>query len=151
MAPEYAKIPVSLENERNGFPNQEGSSEMRRFATILPLALLLSACAGGAPPEPPPPPPFNPAGVYDCFLEVEGMDLTAVLTLTETEAGYEGSVDTDMGFMQLSDIVLEGQEMTFVVDTPDMAVFFSVVFDGDTMTGDFDAGGSPGIVTGTKR
>jgi hypothetical protein len=41
--------------------------------------------------------------------------------------------------------------MSFIVDTPDMTVFFDVVFEGANFSGEFDAGGMGGYVKGTKR
>ena len=99
----------------------------------------------------PDPPPLDPVGVYDCALDVEGQALDATLTITGTEGAYEGSVSSEMGTMPVSDVVIDGQTMSFVVDSPDMTVFFSVVFDGPNFSGDFDAGGMGGYVTGTKR
>jgi hypothetical protein len=128
---------------------------MKRIISLLPLALLVTACsggmAGGAAPAPPPPPVLNPVGVYDCVVGAEGMEFGATLTITGTPGDYKGSVDSEAGPGEVSNIVINGNEMTFVVDTPDMAVFFAVVFDGDTFTGDFDAGGMAGYISGTKR
>jgi hypothetical protein len=56
-----------------------------------------------------------------------------------------------MGPAPVTDITVEGQQMTFVVDTGDMAVFFAVTFDGSNFTGEFDAGGMGGFISGTKR
>ena len=124
---------------------------MKRLATLFPLVALLAACAGGPPPEPPGPPPLDPVGTYDCYLDVEGQGIEAVLTITGEEGAYEGNVSSDMGSMPVSDIVVDGQQMSFVVDSPDMTVFFTVVFEGEDFSGEFDAGGMGGYVTGTKR
>jgi hypothetical protein len=128
---------------------------MKRLMTVLPLALFVVACSGGmsggAAPEPPPPPVLDPTGVYDCLLDVDGMEIGATLTITGTPGAYMGTVDSDMGLAPVSDISVDGNEMTFAVDTPDMAVFFIVVFDGDNFTGEFDAGGMGGFISGKKR
>jgi hypothetical protein len=124
---------------------------MKRLTNLFPLVALLAACAGGPPPEPPGPPPLDPAGTYDCYLDVDGMGIDAVLTITGEEGAYEGTVSSDMGSMAVSDVVVDGQQMTFVVDSPDMTVFFTVVFEGENFSGEFDAGGMGGYVTGTKR
>ncbi|MGD2122728.1 MAG: hypothetical protein PVJ76_13330 [Gemmatimonadota bacterium] len=124
---------------------------MKRLTTLFPLVALLAACAGGPPPEPPGPPPLDPVGTYDCYLDVDGMALDAVLTITGEEGAYAGEVSSEMGSMPVSDIVIDGQQMSFVVDSPDMTVFFTVMFDGDDFSGEFDAGGMGGYVTGTKR
>jgi hypothetical protein len=82
---------------------------------------------------------------------VEGTGIDATLTITGEEGAYEGSVSSEMGTMPVSDIVVDGQQMSFVVDSPDMTVFFAVVFEGSDFSGEFDAGGMGGFVTGTKR
>jgi len=124
---------------------------MKRFVTALPLALLLAACSAGPPPEPPAPPPLDPVGVYDCLLYVEGTDIGATLTIEGEAGAYTGTVDSDMGLAPVSDITVAGDEMTFLVDTGDMVVFFAVIFEGDTFAGDFDAGGIGGVISGKKR
>ena len=132
-----------------------GMDPLKRLVAVLPLALFVVACAGGASgggaPEPPPPPEFDPAGVYDCLLYIEGMEMGATLTIEGDAGAYTGTVDTEMGLESISDISVDGQEMTFVVDTPEMVVFFALVFDGDSVSGDFDAGGMGGSLSGTKR
>lgn len=130
---------------------------MRRMMPFLPLALFIVACSGGASggpapePTPPPPPVLDPVGVYDCFLDVDGMEMAATLTITGTPGAYTGTVDSEMGTTPVSDITVDGNDMTFLVDTPDMSVFFAVVFDGDDFSGEFDAGGMGGFINGKKR
>lgn len=127
---------------------------MKRLLNTLPLALFLAACSSGgssAPAAPAAPPALDPTGVYDCLLDVDGMEIGATLTINGEEGAYTGSVDSDMGPSPVSDITVDGQEMTFVVDTPDMAVFFVVTFDGPNFSGEFDAGGMGGVISGTKR
>jgi hypothetical protein len=127
---------------------------MRKLALLSPLTLFALACSGGmsgAPAPEPAPPPLDPTGVYDCWLDVEGMELNAVLSISGEPGAYTGTVDSEMGPAPVSNITVDGDNMTFVVDTPDMSVFFSVVFDGDTFSGDFDAGGMGGYINGKKR
>ena len=124
---------------------------MKKTLSLFPLALLVAACSAGPPPEPPGPPPLDPVGIYDCALFIEGMDMGATLTITGEAGAYTGTIDTEMGLESISDVTINGQAMTFVVDTPDMVVFFSVLFEGDAISGDFDAGGMGGSLSGTKR
>lgn len=125
---------------------------MKRLLTLLPLALVLSACSGvSAPAAPPAPPPLDPVGVYDCSMDVDGMEILATLSIEGQPGAYTGTVNSDMGTMPVGDISVEGDDMTFMIDTPDMAVFFTVTFNGANFTGDFDAGGMGGVITGTKR
>jgi hypothetical protein len=125
---------------------------MKRLMALMPFALVLAACSGGgAPAAPPAPPPLDPVGVYDCSLDVDGMEIMATLSIEGEPGAYTGTVDSDMGAMPVGDISVEGDDMTFMIDTPDMAVFFAVTFDGANFAGDFDAGGMGGVITGAKR
>jgi len=124
---------------------------IKRLMTAFPLVLLVAACSAGPPPEPPAPPPLDPVGVYDCLLYIEGTEIGATLTIEGEAGAYTGSVNSDMGPAPVSDITVEGDEMTFVVDTGDMVVFFAVLFEGDAISGDFDAGGMGGSISGKKR
>ena len=127
---------------------------MKRLIALLPLLAFLSACSGGmssAPAPDPTPPPLDPTGVYDCWLSVEGMEFGAVLTIEGVPGTYTGTVDSEMGTMPVRDLTVDGDQMSFVVDTPDMTVPFNVRFEGGTFSGDFDAGGMLGYVTGEKR
>ena len=131
---------------------------MKKILSVLPLTLFVAACAGGmsggAAPEPPPPPELDPVGVYDCWLEMEGMEFGLTLTITGTPGAYAGSMDSEVGPGQVTDISIDGNRMSFIVhpaDMPGMAAYFSAVFDGDTFTGEFDADGMGGYVSGKKR
>ena len=125
---------------------------MNRLAAVLPLTLVLMACSGGPPPEPPAPPPLDPVGIYDCTVTAEGMEIGVTLTITgEAGGGYSGSINSDMGYAAVSDITVDGNRVSFVADNPEMVVFFNVQIEGDTLTGELDAGGFPGYITGRKR
>lgn len=124
---------------------------MKRLAAVIPLIVFLAACSGGPPPEPPAPPPLDPVGTYDCMAAVEGMEVALTLTITGEEGAYSGSVNSEMGPASVTNIVVQGNEMTFTVDSPDMLVFFAVVFEGDSFTGEFDVDGMMGYISGKKR
>jgi len=79
------------------------------------------------------------------------MGIDATLTITGEEGAYEGAISSEMGNMAVSDIVIDGQAMSFVIDSPDMTVFVAVVFEGPDFSGEFDAGGQGGFVTGKRR
>ena len=122
---------------------------MKRLLAVLTLGMTLSACAG-PPPEPPAPPPLDPTGSYSINIDAEGMQLGGSLVIREAaNGGYRGSIDTDMGGAALSDIVVDGNAVTFFV--PDAGVLFTVVFEGDDFTGSFDGDMGAGSIRGVKR
>jgi hypothetical protein len=121
---------------------------VKRFLTVLALGLAVSACSG-APPEPPAPPPLDPTGTFRISIDAEGMQVGGTLVIRETETGYAGSIDTDMGGAAIADVAVEGNEMTFSV--PDAGVYFTVVFEGDEFTGGFDGAMGAGTIRGVRR
>lgn len=121
---------------------------MKRLLTALTVGITLSAC-GGPPPEPPAPPPLDPTGSYRISIDAEGMQLGGSLVIRETETGYSGNIDTEVGEAPLADIAVNGNELTFSV--PEAGVFFTVVFEGDGFTGGFDGAMGTGSIRGVKR
>lgn len=123
---------------------------LKRFPAALVLGLVLSACSGGPPPAPPAPPPFDPVGTYDFTVIAEGMELNGVMIISGSAAdGYTGSVDTDMGGAGLTNIVVEGQTVTFSIPEADADV--QIVFDGESFTGGMAGSMGGGDFFGTKR
>ena len=121
---------------------------MKRLLSVFTLGLILSACAG-QPPEPPAPPPLDPTGTYRISIDAEGMQISGSIVIRETETGYAGSIDTDMGGASLADIAVDGDEMTFSV--PEVGVVFTVVFEGEEFNGGFDGAMGAGVIRGVKR
>ena len=123
---------------------------IRRLTTAAALGLLLAACAGGPPPEPPAPPPLDPAGTYDLFVFAQGMEIAAVMVIRGSdEEGYTGNIDADMGSASVSNIVVEGQTLTFSI--PDAGADVEVVFEGAEFTGSMVGGMGNADISGTKR
>ena len=114
------------------------------------LVLVLAACGGGPPPEPPAPPPLDPTGLWDVMVEAQGMSLTGVMEISgDADAGYTGSIDTDMGGAALSDIEVIGQEVVFVI--PDAGAEVRLVFEGDEFTGGISGAMGDAFITGMRR
>ncbi|MBT8336605.1 MAG: hypothetical protein KJO11_08370 [Gemmatimonadetes bacterium] len=114
------------------------------------LVLVLAACGGGPPPEPPAPPPLDPTGLWDVMVEAQGMSLTGVMEISgDADAGYTGSIDTDMGGAALSDIEVLGQEVVFVI--PDAGAEVRLVFEGDEFTGGISGAMGDAFITGMRR
>ena len=121
---------------------------MKRLLSVFTLGLIMSACAG-QPAEPPAPPPLDPTGSYRVSIDAGGMMISGSLVIRETETGYSGSIDTDMGGASLADIAVNGDEMTFSV--PDVDATFTVVFVGEEFDGVFDGAMGAGTIHGVKR
>ena len=123
---------------------------LKKLPHTVFLGLILSACAGGPPPAPPAPPPLDPVGTYDFVAVIEGTDLAGIMTIRgSAEEGYSGGVDTDMGSASVTDVMVEGQTMTFYI--PDVDVQVQVTFEGDTFSGQMSGSMGPGDFYGTKR
>ena len=125
----------------------------RRLVLSAALGFLLTACAGGPPPAPaapPAPPPLDPTGTYDFTVAVQGMEIGGVLVVQGTaEAGYTGSIDTEMGGGALANVTVEGQTMTFSL--PEFGADVEVVFDGDEFSGFLASDMADGDIIGVKR
>jgi hypothetical protein len=138
--------------------NRTELAEMKQFALSLAGILLLASCSqstGGMaatePPVPELPPTLDPVGVYDYATELEGQPLSGTFTITGSPGAYGGSISSDMGIIPLRDIEVDGLELSFVGDLPDVTVFFTLSFEGDSFNGQWDAGGMVGSMSGTKR
>jgi hypothetical protein len=124
---------------------------MFKKLTLATVGLfLLTACAGGPPPEPPAPPPLDPTGTFDITVDAEGMTVSGVMIIRGSlEEGYTGSIDTEMGGAGMTDLVIEGQTLTFSI--PEAGADALVTFEGDGFIGGMNGMmGEAGIV-GVKR
>ena len=121
---------------------------MQRLLAALTVGLTLTACSG-PPPEPPAPPPLDPTGSFRISIDAEGMQVGGTLTIRETDTGYSGFIDTDMGGAAIADVAVDGNELTFSV--PEAGVVFTVVFEGEEFTGGFDGAMGAGTIRGVKR
>ena len=128
---------------------------MKRLVTLLPLILIISACAsvGGNEPAPEPePPPFDPSGVYDAAISVQGQQMPLTMTISQTSGAYAVTVDSQQGGGAMEDVTLDGNQMTFsAFPSPEMSIFFTLVFEGDSFTGTMDGGQFVANVSGKKR
>jgi len=124
---------------------------MKRLVTALALGLVAAACSQGPPPEPPPPPPLNPVGVYNVTIDAQGTQMGGSLTINGEAGAYTGSIETDLGGAPLSEIEVAGQEVTFLIDIPEASLAFTLTFEDDSFTGEFDGSMGYGTISGTKR
>jgi hypothetical protein len=116
------------------------------------LVLLLNACAGAPPAEPAAPAPaaLDPAGTYDLTVYAQGMQIGGVLMIKgSTEAGYTGTLNTDIGGGPVSNVAVDGQTLTFSLT--EFGAEFEVVFEGDEFSGYVASSMGDGDVVGVKR
>ncbi len=124
----------------------------KRLFPTAALVLALSACGGSPAPEAPAPEPavFDPTGTYDVLVVAQGMELGGVMTIEGSAAeGYKGYIDTEMGGAALTNVVLDGQTMTFEI--PDAGMVAEIVFEGDEFEGDMSGGMGDATIQGVKR
>ena len=133
---------------------------MKRPFVLLVASLMLFGCSqsstsGVAEPQPEPTPPptpvLDPVGTFDYQTEAMGMPVSGSFTISGSPGAYAGSMTSDMGAITLRDITVDGQELTAVGDSPDFVVVFVLVFEGDSFTGEWDAEGMTGFISGSRR
>jgi len=90
--------------------------------------------------------------VYDFSTMVEGQTLTGTMTFAGSPGAYTGSFSSGMtGTITLRDIEVDGMDLTCLADIPEATVMFLLTFEGDSFTGEWDADGMVGTISGTKR
>lgn len=122
----------------------------QRLPWVALSAMLFAACSSGPPPAPPAPPPFDPVGVYDVTVEVQGQSLSGVMVIEgSADAGYTGNINTDMGGASLSDIVVDGDDVSFAI--PEVGAQVQLSFDGPEFTGAVGGAMGDAVIYGTRR
>jgi hypothetical protein len=127
---------------------------MKQFTLAFAGALLLAGCShstGGTAAAAPPPATLDPVGTYEYTTSVEGQTMIGTMTITGSPGAYSGTISSDMGTIPMRNISIEGMELSFLGDLPDVTVSFILLFDGDSFEGEWDAGGMMGLMSGTKR
>ena len=128
---------------------------MKRLIALLPLTLFIAACSSvgaNAPAPEPVPPPFDPSGVYDCAISIEGQQMPLTMTISQTSGAYAVVADSPQGPATMEDVTLDGNQMTFWASpAPEMSIYFALIFEGDSFTGSMDGGQFAANVSGKKR
>ena len=128
---------------------------MKRLVALLPLTLFIAACSsvGSSAPAPEPTPPaFDPSGVYDCSISVQGQQMPLTMTISQTAGAFAVLVDSQQGSSSMEDVTLDGNKMTFTAaPAPEMVIYFTLNFEGDAFTGTMDGGQFAADVSGKKR
>jgi len=121
----------------------------RLVSTLLTL-LVLAACAGGPPPEPPAP-VFDPAGSWSFIVEVQGQTMNGTMRISGSEeAGWRGSLNSEMGEAVMSGIRLMGMTLRFSL--PDVnGASGRIDFAGDAFEGELSTEMGMIPIRGTRR
>jgi len=109
------------------------------------------SAAASPEPTPPPLPVLDPVGTYDFQTEAMGSPVNGTFTITGSPGSYRGNMTTNIGSFSLSDISVDGEELTVFAESPDVFVVFVLAFVGSSFTGEWDAEGMSGVVSGSKR
>src|SRR5690606_7334764 len=115
---------------------------MRRLLAALPVVLLLLSGCGAAeepPPPPPPPPPVTPtvettAGEWAGRIGIPDAPLEIGIRLTAENGGLRGEIDIPaqaITAMPLSDVLLEGRELSFRLPELGGDAWFRGTFEAD--------------------
>ncbi|MCI0433457.1 MAG: hypothetical protein L0271_07395 [Gemmatimonadetes bacterium] len=120
----------------------------RKHAALFLATLALAACASG----PSGPPPLDPVGTFDFTTTVDGNAVTGTFNIVRSGDGFSGTISTNVTEpIGIRSVVVEGQTMTVVGDTPDGPVTLTVTFTGDTFTGGWILADMSGAMTGRRR
>lgn len=119
-----------------------------RTSILGGMVVFVTACAGGPPPEPPAPAVIDRSGEYSVTIDAAGQSIDGTLLISGEPGAYMGSIDTAMGGAQLSTVEVDGDVMTFSV--AEVGVSVTVVFDGDSFSGDLSGSMGSGTIIGLK-
>ena len=123
---------------------------MKTTLSGLAATLLFAACGGASTPEAPSPPAARDiAGTYAITADTQGQTISGSMVIAGTADAYTGSISSEMGDVTMTDIVVDGDVMTFTI--PEFGVDFTLVFDGDSFTGEFGGAMGSGTILGMKE
>ena len=107
---------------------------LSRLVLILLFGIFLSACKSGKTTE------SKYVGDWHYTFEMEGTEYAAFMTINKVEDGYSGSLTSDLGTVQLNDVLIEDDKLTATFDIQGYEINLEGVFDGETFKGKTFAG-----------
>lgn len=120
----------------------------------LMAVIALAACASSPPdvPQMPAPTALDPAGTFEYSTTFEGMDVNGSIVVASTAEGHAGVINTGgmTDPIPFNQVLVDGQTMRLLADTPDGTLEFRLNFVGDTFTGRWTLSGSSGAVAGRR-
>lgn len=123
---------------------------MKNFFNLYTLSaivfsLLMFNCAGTKTAK------VNPyVGDWEYTIETPDGNLDVTMSLGTLEQGYFGSLNTDMGSVDLYDLEIEDGKLTTKFDFEGSEIPMQGTFEGETFTGSFSVSGYDMPVNATK-
>ena len=74
-------------------------------------------------------------GEWHYTFEMEGTEYPAYMTINKAENGYTGSLSSDMGSVDLDDLVIEDDKLTATFDIQGYVLGLNGTFDGEAFHG----------------
>lgn len=74
-------------------------------------------------------------GEWHYTFEMEGTEYAAYMTINSVEDGYTGSLTSDMGSVDLDDLVIEDDNLTATFDIQGYVLDLKGTFDGEAFHG----------------
>ena len=121
-------------------------SAMSRRALFALFPVLAAACASG----PSGPPPFDPVGTYSYSAGMDGMTMSGTMAIEGTEGAYSGSLQSEMGAVPITSVVVMGQAVTIEGSGPQGPLTLEFVVTDGAFMGTWAMGGMGGSFTGSK-
>ena len=85
------------------------------------------------------------------FPSMDGGEMKAVMTINAIEGGYSGFLSSDMGSVDLEDLVIDDGKLTAKFDIQGYGITMSGSFEGDTYTGITSFDGNDFPMNATRR
>ena len=85
------------------------------------------------------------------FPTMEGGEMNAVMTINEIENGYSGFLSSEMGSVDLQDLVIEDGQLTAKFDIQGYILTMKGAFEGETYTGTTNIEGNEFPMNATRK
>ncbi len=85
------------------------------------------------------------------FPSQDGGEVDATMTITETEVGFSGVLSSEMGSVDMEDLVIEEGKLTAEFEIQGYGISMNGEFEGDTYTGIVDFDGNEFPMNATKK
>lgn len=124
---------------------------MKRFFNLYLLvaiaySCLMFSCAGSKKTKVD---PF--VGDWEYVAETPNGDIDVTMSLQKTEDGYTGSLNTDMGSLDLYDLKIEDGKLDAKFDFQGYEILMQGAFEGEKFTGSSSVDGNEMPIDATKK